>query len=411
MRETKVKEEVKLKSQKAITLIALVITIIVLLILAAVSIATLTGENGILTRANDAKLETRGASVEEARDLWKASKEADKQTGTTTAQTLEELINDLVTQKLLTEDEKDQILGNETKGIEAQYKVTIGSRTIEFGTTLGDVYTDEMIGQKMSYSANGQTEWIVFGKDKSGNILLTTKNPIADGFTLNGTAQAWLSYENDLNTACSGYGGTIQGKEITSRSIKLEDINYVTGFTEPEEFKTYTFGTESDFASRQVNYYYPDALGASNTYPYFVKAGETISDETVPSKDFECNAYVYSKDGDEYKLTWEGENSDWATTTTTLSKADNMKYVIGEDGTNAYVVASRSVGVLSSNAFFSVAFVENGIVFYDYYLCKSYSSSALDNGNSVSVPVRPVVVLPSSIQVEEDASGLYDLAE
>ena len=88
MRETKVKEEVKLKSQKAITLIALVITIIVLLILAAVSIATLTGENGILTRANDAKLETRGASVEEARDLWKASKEADKQTGTTTAQTL-----------------------------------------------------------------------------------------------------------------------------------------------------------------------------------------------------------------------------------------------------------------------------------------------------------------------------------
>ena len=409
MRETKVKEEVKLKSQKAITLIALVITIIVLLILAAVSIATLTGENGILTRANDAKLETRGASVEEARDLWKASKEADKQTGTTTAQTLEELVNDLVAQKLLTEDEKDQILGNETKGIEAQYKVTIGSRTIEFGTTLGDVYTDEMIGQKMSYSANGQTEWIVFGKDKSGNILLTTKNPIADGFTLNGTAQAWLSYENDLNTVCSGYGGTIKGKAVTSRSITLEDINYVTGFTEPN-FKTYTFGTENDFASRQVDYYYPDALGSSKTdYPYFVKAGETISDKTVASKDFPCNAYYYYKNGEEYKVSWEG--TDWGEATTTLSKADNMKYVIGEDGTNAYVVASRSVGVLSSNAFFSVAFVENGIVFYDYYLCNSYSSSALDNGNSVSVPVRPVVVLPSSIQVEEDASGLYDLAE
>ena len=40
-----------MKNQKGITLIALVITIIVLLILAAVSIAMLTGENGLLTRS------------------------------------------------------------------------------------------------------------------------------------------------------------------------------------------------------------------------------------------------------------------------------------------------------------------------------------------------------------------------
>ena len=39
----------KTKENKGITLIALVITIIVLLILAGVSIATLTGNNGILT--------------------------------------------------------------------------------------------------------------------------------------------------------------------------------------------------------------------------------------------------------------------------------------------------------------------------------------------------------------------------
>jgi len=40
----------KRKTNKGITLIALVITIIILLILAAVSIATLTGENGILQK-------------------------------------------------------------------------------------------------------------------------------------------------------------------------------------------------------------------------------------------------------------------------------------------------------------------------------------------------------------------------
>jgi len=43
-----------MQKNRGITLIALVITIIVLLILAAISIATLTGENGILTKADQA---------------------------------------------------------------------------------------------------------------------------------------------------------------------------------------------------------------------------------------------------------------------------------------------------------------------------------------------------------------------
>ena len=48
--------KIKLKeNEKGITLIALVITIIILLILAAISIAMLTGENGILTKASTAK--------------------------------------------------------------------------------------------------------------------------------------------------------------------------------------------------------------------------------------------------------------------------------------------------------------------------------------------------------------------
>ena len=41
-----------------ITLIALVITIIVLLILAGISIAMLTGENGLLTKSQEAKTKT-----------------------------------------------------------------------------------------------------------------------------------------------------------------------------------------------------------------------------------------------------------------------------------------------------------------------------------------------------------------
>ena len=56
----------KVKGSKGITLIALVITVIVLLILAGVSIATLTGDNGILTRAQEAKNKTEEAQKDQS---------------------------------------------------------------------------------------------------------------------------------------------------------------------------------------------------------------------------------------------------------------------------------------------------------------------------------------------------------
>ena len=54
-----------MRNQRGITLIALVITIIVLLILAGVSIAMLTGDNGILSKAREAQTSTVKSSNEE----------------------------------------------------------------------------------------------------------------------------------------------------------------------------------------------------------------------------------------------------------------------------------------------------------------------------------------------------------
>lgn len=53
------------KEQKGVTLIALVITIIVLLILAGVSIAMLTGDNGILTKASSSNETNSIAQIKE----------------------------------------------------------------------------------------------------------------------------------------------------------------------------------------------------------------------------------------------------------------------------------------------------------------------------------------------------------
>ena len=54
-----------MKNQKGITLIALVITIIVLLILAGITIAMLSGPNGLLTKSGNAASKTNVAAAKE----------------------------------------------------------------------------------------------------------------------------------------------------------------------------------------------------------------------------------------------------------------------------------------------------------------------------------------------------------
>ena len=76
------------KSTNGITLIALVITIIVLLILAGVSIAMLTGQNGILTQAQMAKTATEQSGAKEKVALAVTSAIAQTRDGTLTIDNL-----------------------------------------------------------------------------------------------------------------------------------------------------------------------------------------------------------------------------------------------------------------------------------------------------------------------------------
>ena len=89
-------KEIK-KSSKGVTLIALVITIIVLLILAGVSIAMLTGDNGILTQAKEAKeaniAGTEKEQIKLAMQSLKMKKQADN---VSTIVAADELQNQLI---------------------------------------------------------------------------------------------------------------------------------------------------------------------------------------------------------------------------------------------------------------------------------------------------------------------------
>ncbi len=79
----KVLNEISLKNKEGITLIALVISIIVMLILAGVSIGVLIGDNGLLSKAGMAKEETRIGAILEEWNMLKTEIMMSKLTGDT----------------------------------------------------------------------------------------------------------------------------------------------------------------------------------------------------------------------------------------------------------------------------------------------------------------------------------------
>ena len=167
--------------QKGVTLIALVITIIVLLILAGVTLNMVLGEEGIISQAQTAGLENRGGTVEELKNLWQTEDKLKNKYGVEgNVQTLEELLQDLVDKELITEDEREEI--NETG------QVTIGSRTIKFTVkrptqgSITDIYdsTGEAdglhIGDFINYDAGTWTDDDITAIANTGS-----KQPVSTG--------------------------------------------------------------------------------------------------------------------------------------------------------------------------------------------------------------------------------------
>ena len=127
----------KLKESKGITLIALVITIIVLLILAGVTIATLTGDNGILKKAGDAKTQTEQAKEDENLKIAIAGSY-----GTDGKLNLKDLKDNLKNQGILTNSNEfplEVTVNGEKKKIDANGNI-IGS--IQSLKTKGTVFND-----------------------------------------------------------------------------------------------------------------------------------------------------------------------------------------------------------------------------------------------------------------------------
>ena len=181
----------KQRKNKGITLIALVITIIVLLILAGVSISMLTGENGILTQAQNAKEETEIASEKEAIQLTMINKES---TNNSKYDIGEELIDRTLANgnnwKIVSVNETKKIYGTGWKYIdkgtnlenygETKYKWVINENTGEVVKLPEDI-------TKLSYGDNlGVKDGIVLNVDP---INMGDSKSWGEGVTLYGVEE------------------------------------------------------------------------------------------------------------------------------------------------------------------------------------------------------------------------------
>lgn len=167
-------------SKQGITLIALVITIIVLLILAGVTIAALTGDNGILTKATSSVVESELGSITDSLNLYLSNQVINTTLNNSDKSTLSILKengiidnnNNINTQKLLnsktkygngSEDERDvyKIVGNRVVYIDSN-KNTISDRPTNISTndfiTLWSVDANDTIVLPIAYKSIGGSE-------------------------------------------------------------------------------------------------------------------------------------------------------------------------------------------------------------------------------------------------------------
>ena len=163
-----------LKNKKGITLIALVVTIVVLLILAGVTISLLLDENGIIAKSKDARTETRVSQIEDEVGMWKQHNFINKESNQA-QESADTMLASLISRKLLTEDEIDR----------NQELITIKKK-------------DGTIIKEISYSSVTINISKTPATEKSGAVVLTVDS--VDGLTKIDVSQGNEELNNFVNS-------------------------------------------------------------------------------------------------------------------------------------------------------------------------------------------------------------------
>ncbi len=314
------------KSRKGITLIALVITIIVLLILAGISISMLAGDNSILRRAGEAREKTDSSGLKEQVQMATLAALSNEN-----GQIKDDALRAEIKKNISGVTDND-ITGNERNG----WQVKVGNKAFAISKTgdINEAFWEEVrdangdvteirrvdgtatglkigdtIGYKMldgattteissSQSVNGYEDQTIKLSDYNGTWrLLGVENgklnlissvitgvPKVEGdstdngvytnsyFKVKGRT-GYTNAESELNRICSYYG---KGKYAESaRSINVDDINRITGYDPEHTGVNVNKATAEEIAAGKV-------YGENQSYQYGNKVTFSWKGDSYP---------------------------------------------------------------------------------------------------------------------------------
>ena len=325
------------KKENGITLIALVVTIVVLIILAGISISMLTGENGIINQAQKAKEETEIGEEKEAISVAYLGASAKKQVGNVTAEDMQdefdyngtkanasgninvqfteskrwykvnggkvdgpyENIPQMSLVDMFKQAQEDNCgLTHETCSNEnhlhvgdyLNYKPNLGNTATVSSSETG--YSEDQ-----TYTVDTNTTWRILGLSEDGTqILITSGSPIKrDGsdiyLHLKG-AEGYVYCEDTLDKINEIYKNEYASE---ARSMRIEDINRVLGVV-VQDNKVYL---EKDASKTNIDSW--QLLGQTYTYQkgnyapenYLYEKGDKTQSQKSAGDIIDCTAYCY----------------------------------------------------------------------------------------------------------------------
>ena len=326
----------KLNNKSGITLIALVVTILILLILSGITINMLFGENGILARAKNADNTMKNAQQKDLDELDRLSNWIDEKTNTSN--------------------------GGSTGGDDTPNPPTATWTQTKTTVTNGkDVYT---VGQAYTYDSGNSgyddtDGWKVLGA-KDGKLLIMTTKDIGTlglkGTSGDGTTDYPAGYLNGidkLNTMCQEKFGS------NARSINVEDINRVTGYDPTKQNNNTKYGAGEFWEYGNKVTYTASGSSATNgkTYTgsisYEHPDGRKIGTNNVTSITVESTFYYY------YPNTLTTSSSGDTNGIATDSPAYTMLFLDTSGNKCSYWLASSYVDADSNYSDFGVRIVDS----------------------------------------------------
>ena len=209
------------KNNHGITIIALVVTIIVLLILAGISIVSITGDNGIINKSDEAKVETEIATYKEQLEVIKHGEYADDYTIN---------IDDFLDKyaKAVKEDKmfrkaKEVTADHENKVVIVvtkegyRFEVTIEDTTY-VGSEEGGGNTEVDISKVKITITSTPENWT---RDKVKVKITSNVTRVSKEYSIDG-GKSWNKYENEIEVQDNGT--EIQARGVNEKNEKTEVV-------------------------------------------------------------------------------------------------------------------------------------------------------------------------------------------